>query len=270
MVNHVERAYRASPILVELAAKNATTIRYGELATQLGMHHRPIRYVLGVIQNYCLEQNLPPLTILAIGATTGEPGHGFIARDVEDLERGRAEVSAFPWAGLENPFSYAADGTGESDLVDTLVKRPSSAGDVYARVKVRGMAQVIFRKALLQVYASRCALCGLSFDEALEAAHLIPWSEASPQERLDVTNGVLLCATHHKLLDNGWITVGRSGTIHYCDPTGEEYAPYSAGDDAMTRGLHGQPALLPEAISHRPSERALARHHGIHEWGRLD
>jgi len=87
MLNQVERAYRAWPILIA-RAENETPITYGELAGSFGLHHRAVRYVLGVIQDYCLNEDLPPLTILVINAQTGTPGPGFIAWDMEDLDRG--------------------------------------------------------------------------------------------------------------------------------------------------------------------------------------
>ncbi len=61
-VNQVERASRAWPVLVAIA-RDEKTITYGELARALGIHHRPIRYVLGLIQDYFLAEKLPPLTI---------------------------------------------------------------------------------------------------------------------------------------------------------------------------------------------------------------
>ncbi|MGC2220931.1 MAG: HNH endonuclease, partial [Methylocella sp.] len=211
MVNHVQRAYQAWPILIGRASENAP-ITYGDLASKLGVHHRAIRYVLGVIQDYCLAQQLPPLTILAINGKSRMPGPGFVAWDMDDLDRGRAEVCAFPWQALDNPFAYAADGSTEADLVEMLVSDPESASDVFGRIKVRGMAQVIFRKVLLQVYEGRCAFCGLTFEDALEASHLIPWGEASAQKRLDPRNGLLLCSTHHSLLDSGLYQVSESLT----------------------------------------------------------
>jgi putative restriction endonuclease len=267
MVNHVQRAYRAWPILIGCASKNAP-ITYGDLASELGVHHRAIRYVLGVIQDYCLSQRLPPLTILVINGDTRLPGPGFVAWDMDDLDRGRAEVHAFPWQALDNPFAYADDGSTEADLIEMLVNDPESASDVFGRIKVRGMAQVIFRKVLLQVYEGRCAFCGITFEDALEASHLIPWGEASAQERLDPRNGLLLCSTHHCLFDVGFITITRSGLVAYCDPNDED-GPYSPADKALTLALHGKPASLPRSKQHRPADRALAHHHKIHEWGNL-
>lgn len=73
-VNQVERAARAWPVLLTVA-KSRKTITYGELAEALGIHPRPIRYVLGVIQDYCMAERLPSLTVLAVNKG-GQPGAG--------------------------------------------------------------------------------------------------------------------------------------------------------------------------------------------------
>jgi putative restriction endonuclease len=192
------------------------------------------------------------------------PGTGFVAWDMDDLERGRAEVYSFPWDRLDNPFRYAADGSTEADLVRLLAKNPGSASDVFARVKVRGMVQIIFRKLLLTTYRSRCAFCGLTFAHALEAAHLIPWTTASQEQRLDPRNGLLLCSTHHRLFDAGILTITKAGTIKYCDPDLED-GPYSPADKLIVV-LDGKTAWLPDSKLHQPADWAIERHHKAHGW----
>jgi putative restriction endonuclease len=266
-VNQVERAYRAWPILTGCAMKG-TTITYGDLAQSLGIHHRAVRYVLGVIQDYCLSEHLPPLTIVVVSQNKGMPGHGFIAWDIDDLQTGLAKVYGYNWDALENPFSYASDGSTADDLVEVLVSQPEKAGEVFSRVKVRGSAQMLFRKTLLRVYQGQCAFCGLTFEDVLEASHIIPWADASPRQRLDPSNGILLCSIHHKLFDAGLMTISKSGKIVYADPQGED-GPYSASDQAMTLKLHDKPVFLPLSATHRPSAESLAIHHERHEWGEL-
>lgn len=266
-VNQVERAYLAWPALVDTASKSST-ITYGELAKILNIHHRAIRYVLGVIQDYCLTERLPPLTILVVNQSEGTPGDGFIAWDVDDLDTGLEKVYGFNWKAMDNPFSYAADGSSLDDLVDKLVLQPQKASEIFSRVRVRGTAQAIFRKALLRVYEGHCAFCGLTFEDALEASHIISWANASAQQRLDPTNGILLCSTHHKLFDAGSMTVSKSGKIVYYDPQGKD-GSYSDTDKSMTLALHGRPAYSPKLAIHRPSPVALEGHHKLHDWGKL-
>lgn len=266
-VNQIARAYEAWPILVDVAIKN-TTITYGELAKKLGIHHRAIRYVLGVIQDYCLGEKLPPLTIVVVNQSEGMPGDGFIAWDADDLETGLAKVYGFNWRLVENPFVYASDGSSEEELVERLVLKPEQAGEVFARVKVRGAAQAIFRKVLLRVYEGSCAFCGLTFVDALEASHIVPWASASDEQRLNPSNGILLCSVHHRLFDGGLMTISKSGKIVYYDPKGDD-GPYSSADKEMTLLLHGKLAFSPKLPIHRPARVSIAEHHKLHEWENL-
>lgn len=194
-----QRAALAWPILAEVAA-SGSTITYARLAQRLGIHPRPIRYVLGVIQDHCLGEKLPPLTILAVNQR-GVPGEGFIAWDVDDLGTGYRRVFAHPWHELPNPFSFAGSGVTLEQLAHRLVSSPGESAAVYGLIQNRGIAQDVFRMALLAAYGRRCAFCGLSLEAALEAAHIIPWSKATTAQRLDPRNGLLLCATHHALFD---------------------------------------------------------------------
>ena len=104
-VNHEQRAFRAWPILTTLAAQHGITT-YGKLAEGIGIHHRPLHYALAPIQDYCEQEDLPPLTILVRNKDTGKPGGGF-----HDWNRGREEeVWAFDWASIDNPFESARSG----------------------------------------------------------------------------------------------------------------------------------------------------------------
>jgi|TARA_R100000656_G_scaffold109232_1_gene81262 putative restriction endonuclease len=264
-VNQVERAYRAWPILTKLAG-NRSTITYGELGQALGVHHRAVRYVLSVIQDYCLEESLPPLTILIVNAS-GRPGTGFIALDLESFDEGLEKVYDYDWRGLKNPFGFAASGDSYKSIVTSLTHDPSSAADIYTRVKSRGIKQIIFRDALIKTYASRCAFTEIAVLETLEASHIVPWSQASPADRLDVRNGLLLNSFHHRLFDRGYITLTTDHRIIYYDPDGEERA-YSDLERRLTIELHGKSMHVPHRVALRPEEACIAKHHEIAGWKR--
>ncbi len=264
-VNQEERAYRAWKILATVASNSNGLITYGELAKEIGVHPRAVRYVLGVIQAYCLDQKLPPLTILVVNAQNGAPSSGFIAWDVEDLPEGLRKVRKYAWNEDENPFLYAAQGETQRVLAAELDSDPGKAADIYAQVKVRGTAQSIFRKALLLAYQGRCAICGLTFEDALQAAHLIEWNSCSAAQRMAIHNGLLLCATHHRLFDCGYITVAPDYTVYYVDPKGRDGA-YSSADSQVSTALHGKSAFMPKDRRHWPSEECLRWHYTAHEW----
>ncbi len=262
MVNQWERAARAWPILTRTAASKAT-ITYGALSARLGLpHHRPLRYVLGKIQDYCLDAKLPPLTILVVSQASGHPGAGFIAWEVDHWEEGLRQVHEYPWLERPNPFGFAADGSTPEQLAGQLFDRPEDAAEIYGRIRDRGSAQRIFRLALLKAYQGKCAFCGLSLREALEAAHIIPWSKASRAERVLPSNGLLLCSTHHALFDASVIRVSADLRIA-CEQSRLPRHHWNEADRRAALSLDGQPLARPADDRHRPSGAAFVRRVGL-------
>jgi putative restriction endonuclease len=255
-VDQYERAFRAWPLLTATAA-NRSTITYVELSDALHIHPRPIRYVLAPIQDWCLHDKKPPLTILAVNQRWHRPGEGFIAWDVRDLEEGYEQVYSFPWSELANPFAFAATGATPEELADRLVVTPEKATEVYQQVKNPGFAQVVFRLALLTAYRRRCAFCGLSLTDALQAAHIIPWNEASAAQRMSPSNGLLLCSTHHSLFDADILSVTPDRTI-VCLRGNVPGHRWTEADRGAAIVLDGQPSSLPADARLRPSDAALA------------
>lgn len=243
-INQEERAGKGWEVLTNIA-KDRKLISYGELGKRIGIHHRAIRFVLGLIQDYCLDHELPPITILVINKNDGKPGDGFIAWDVEDIDNGLSQVYNYNWKNYQNPFEFAIDGKTENELIKKLLTTPEESSEVYGLVKSRGTAQSIFRKALLEAYENKCAFCRLDFQFILEAAHIIPWSTANKKQRLDIRNGILLCSNHHKLFDNFWININSKYEIVYEDMN-EEEGEYDDVDKSLTINLNGKRIFLPK------------------------
>jgi putative restriction endonuclease len=211
-----------------------------------------------------MENKLPPLTVMVVQRSSGRPGTGFIAWDVDDLETAHQNVWNYNWSLTPNPYV----GFGPDDTIGNLASRlvsGHSAVDVYAKVKVRGIAQEVFRAALRIAYDHKCAMCKVSFVNVLDAAHLISWENATPQQRLDVQNGILLCSSHHRLFDTGYLAVSQSLTIVYRDPEMKERT-HSTADRALTVDLHGRHIHLPRSKEHWPSTTYLAKHHERLKW----
>lgn len=263
-VNQAERAFRAWAILTGIAARKEQPITYGGLGGMLGVHPRVIRYVLSLIQDYCLEERLPPLTILVVNRK-GVPGSGFVAHDVARLDEGMEDVRNMPWNTLENPFAFAASGKSYEAILSALRQDPGMSEDVYRRVKSRGIKQIIFRDLLLRAYSGSCAFTGMEITEGLEAAHIIPWNSASDAQRLDVRNGLLLNSFHHKLFDAGYFTLTTDHRIVYSDPNDENSA-HAACEKPWTIDLHGKKMRLPLRINQRPLAEYITRHHAIAGW----
>jgi putative restriction endonuclease len=151
----------------------------------------------------------------------------------------------------------------ENESVDQLAKRlvadPASSGEIFARVKVRGVRQRIFRSALLMAYLQRCAFCGLSVSFALEAAHIVRYCEADEVRLFDPRNGILLCSTHHRLFDAGLVKIDDSfKLVGTREMVGEDSNVHSTA--LQTVALNGRLIGLPTHRHLWPDVKALSLH----------
>ncbi|WP_169734069.1 HNH endonuclease [Ciceribacter selenitireducens] len=254
-VDHEERAGRLWSILTALA-KDKKITTYGEAAREIGIHHRPMRFVLEPIQDFCIKEDLPRLTSLVVSKTNGLQGSGYlgIPGHTADLEK----VFAFGWNTVANPFSDLK--IAELDrIVAELVSDPGTASEKYIQTLSRGNRQRVFRQAVLQAYDWNCCMCGLTFHDSLDAAHIVSWASAKPNLRIDPRNGLALCATHHKLYDKGWLNVTPDYRIVYVDPNQED-GPYSEADVYNSARLHGASVQLPKEASLWPNPDLLSLH----------
>jgi putative restriction endonuclease len=89
------------------------------------------------------------------------------------------------------------------------------------------VGQGIFRQMLLERYGSACAVTGCKITEILRASHIKPWRDAKNNERLDVSNGILLNPTLDALFDIGLITFHKKSGKILVSPT---LTPEAAGD----------------------------------------
>ena len=97
-------------------------------------------------------------------------------------------------------------------LLETAEPLPAYAvavGSSETENKVRDQG---FRKAIVNLYEHRCALCGirmLTLDghTVVEAAHIIPWRETKDDKP---TNGLSLCRLCHWSFDEGLMGVGKN------------------------------------------------------------
>lgn len=66
--------------------------------------------------------------------------------------------------------------------------------------------QGAFRASLMSLYNNRCVISGCSVSEVLQAAHIVPFSEAVAY-RNDPGNGLMLRSDIHTLFDRFLITI---------------------------------------------------------------
>lgn len=92
--------------------------------------------------------------------------------------------------------------------IETAIQSDSNTLNGYDKeqlTKVR-VGQGSFRKLLIEQRGCTCQLCSINFPEVLRASHIQRWADSSPEERLDLQNGLLLCANHDVLFDRHLIT----------------------------------------------------------------
>lgn len=129
----------------------------------------------------------------------------------------------------------------------------STAPDHDARRRVRATVvarrgQPAFRQTLLHAYGGRCAVTGCDVEAVLEAAHIVPYRGDHTNH---VTNGLLLRADVHTLMDSGLFAIDpveRRGIV----------AAQLAGSEYET--LSGSPLREPVDPTDRPHAENLHAH----------
>lgn len=109
--------------------------------------------------------------------------------------------------------------------------------------------QQAFRSNLIRAYEGKCAMCGCSINQVLQAAHIIDYRGSQSNS---VNNGMLLRADLHVLFDNSLIGIDPSTfTIELSNSlAGTEYEP-----------MHNRKIYLPKDPQLRPNERYLRVKH---------
>lgn len=211
-INHYERAYKIWNILIKCASENKT-ISYKQITEITTIHWRVQKIPLEYIQQYCIEKDLPPLTILAVNNSSHLPGSGFIACSSERIEAETKNVYSYDWSKQENPFSFACDINNFEDIIESI--KNSNTGNIkIGAIKSRGILQSLLKDAALGIYNNQCAMCKLSIEELLEACHIKPFCDCNEDEKKDLNNIIILCKNHHKLFDSHIITIDENYKMH--------------------------------------------------------
>jgi hypothetical protein len=106
-----------------------------------------------------------------------------------------------------------------------LAAPPPAGGETERQQLARArIGQGKFRKDLMQVWSSRCAVSPVERAELLRASHIKPWSSSNNKERLDPSNGLLLSAAYDAAFDALLISFEDNGVITYA----ADFAPAAA------------------------------------------
>jgi HNH endonuclease len=99
------------------------------------------------------------------------------------------------------------------DLDISEINRRSDINDTTRKQLIDARkGQGAFRRGLFEKWGG-CSVTGCTVNDVLRASHIKPWRAASDQERLDVSNGLLLIATLDALFDRGLISFEDNGEM---------------------------------------------------------
>ncbi|WP_051315890.1 HNH endonuclease [Algoriphagus vanfongensis] len=108
-------------------------------------------------------------------------------------------------------LDFAAD-TERKNYEIILPNSTEREGLVTSRV-----GQGAYRKGIIHRWNYQCAVTQFNDQRILIASHIVPWKDASDQERLDLDNGILLSPTYDALFDRHIISFDNSGKIILSD-----------------------------------------------------
>lgn len=114
------------------------------------------------------------------------------------------------------------------------------------------LGQGSFRVLVTDAYDRRCALTNERTLPALDAAHIMPYSD---QGQHVVSNGILMRRDLHALFDQGYVTITPSMVVEVSRKIREEF---ENGRDYYR--LHGDRIRIPTEPGNRPSRECLKWH----------
>ncbi len=124
----------------------------------------------------------------------------------------------------------------------------------YITVEVqRRLHQATFRSRVLHAYRDSCAICRLRHSELLEAAHIL--EDKHPQGIPAVSNGLSMCAIHHKAFDSHILGVRPDFSVEIREDILNE-----TDGPMLLHGLQGfqnKVILLPRRAEERPDRDRL-------------
>ncbi|NOU01189.1 MAG: hypothetical protein HOO95_06415 [Gallionella sp.] len=94
----------------------------------------------------------------------------------------------------------------------TAIEPEADSETTYKAWVDQRIGQQQFREQLIRHWGG-CAVTGCPIQDVLIASHIVPWKIATPNERLDVYNGLLLTANLDKLFDAFLISFNSKGGI---------------------------------------------------------
>ena len=144
--------------------------------------------------------------------------------------------------------------------VEISANRPNFDKEPTFYLRKSPVRNAIFRKAVVEAYDYRCALCRLKVirnitQNIVDGSHIKPFSKFYDNQ---INNGISLCKNHHWAFDQGWFAIDDNYRIIVANDLEEE-----SPNARCMKDFHSETILLPASDQDLPRLESL-------EWHRLN
>jgi HNH endonuclease len=113
---------------------------------------------------------------------------------------------------VRKPTATNSESKDLADIEKRLKNRKITSTTAQRLIDAR-LGQGRFRKDLIKVWGSKCAVSEITHPAVLRASHILAWRKATDEQRLDPYNGVLLSANFDALFDRHLISFEKDGKM---------------------------------------------------------
>lgn len=184
----------------------------------------------------------------------------FIGTYVENLASLHATGSIPAELGLLTRIAANPAGVPEPEIAATVAPPRQFA---ITQTK-RALRALDFKDRIMTAYSHRCAMCGIQL-RLLDGAHILPVSEAGSTD--ETSNGVALCALHHRAYDRSLVTFDQRYRVHINErQVGDLQASGHDGRLADFRNDLRAVLHLPPAAGDRPNPGYIRQANTLRGW----
>lgn len=122
-----ERACQIWAALVYAASKSHI-LTYEELSAATGLASFGMTDELGLLQSYCKDNGLPPITAIVVSKKSGEPASGFSAVNPEKWPATLQEIFQHPWAREQAPTPESLGAPDDLPGSDNATRQQAASG----------------------------------------------------------------------------------------------------------------------------------------------
>lgn len=197
----------------------------------------------------CQQYQLPLLYFLQVKPKPGVEYLVFAPVEVleDDPSRQRFLLDLSP-SGLVDGSTEIYEAQPVPETIHRVFERRYGTTETRTR-----LFQAHFRREVLGAYGRRCAMCRLGESPVLDGAHLVPDSEELGEPQ--VSNGLALCALHHRAFDRDLVGVNPDFEIRVFWERLER--PDEEPTEVLTQ-FDGESLEVPEDPRHRPDHEMVS------------